>query len=748
MAATTTLISSGSTTIGAGVSLSVAGGNAAYAYSSYTPTLTNYGTLIGGGLSRYGVRFAGTGTVINTGSIGGGGGVRIDAAGASVSNGGTIGGTLGMGIRLLHGGAVDNSVGGQIGGIYASGALTLDNAGTIAGSYTAVTVASTALVTNSGTILAPKRGVQTEGGSLVNAGTIVGTVTYGVQFGGGGLSNLAGAVIASNSVALGVFGAGNSILNAGTIGGASGTARIGVYMRYGGVLTNTATGTISGVAAVVSRGAAGTVTNAGLITGGVGVRLHAGYANVLNLATGGTIVGTIDGGNALGSTAVSTIQLYGTGALSGIGTVGDIGAHVVNFGSVVFRSGAAWSIAGYTDALGSAAITGFAPGDRIDVRLAGVAQSVAVSGSSVSLFTSADRSGAPFFTFTNLTGLGGTALDPALIVASPDPLAGTFLTIACFAAGTRIATQAGPVAVEDLRQGDRVVSAFGGMAPVRWVGHRRIDCRRHPRPGDVWPVRVMAGAFGDGMPARDLFLSPDHAVFADGHLIPIRYLVNGATVAQVPRESVTYFHVELPAHDVVLAEGLAAETYLDTGNRGAFANGGGATMLHADFALRVWESEACAPLAVGGDVVTGVQRRLLDRAAGLGFARTGDAALRVLVDGREVALRDGCVDLPAGAGEARLVSRSFVPAEMFPGNPDCRRLGVAVADLSGAQRTSGWHAGEDGRAWTDGDGRLALTGARLLRLRMVDCGARFWVESEAAMAGVSAIRRSPGSIVW
>ncbi len=136
---------------------------------------------------------------------------------------------------------------------------------------------------------------------------------------------------------------------------------------------------------------------------------------------------------------------------------------------------------------------------------------------------------------------------------------------ACFVAGTRIETRDGPVAVEALRPGDLVRAVLrgargAGWAPVVWTGHRHVLCARHARDEDVWPVRVVAGAFGPGRPGRDLYLSPDHAVFDSAALIPVRYLINDATVAQVPTEQVTYWHVELPSHDVLLAEGLETET--------------------------------------------------------------------------------------------------------------------------------------------------------------------------------------------
>jgi hypothetical protein len=85
-------------------------------------------------------------------------------------------------------------------------------------------------------------------------------------------------------------------------------------------------------------------------------------------------------------------------------------------------------------------------------------------------------------------------------------------------------------------------------------------------------VRIAADAFGLGRPQRDVWLSPDHAVFVDDVLIPVRYLLNDATVRQEDVSTVTYWHVELAAHAVLLADGLPCESFLDTGNRGAFTN--------------------------------------------------------------------------------------------------------------------------------------------------------------------------------
>ncbi len=80
----------------------------------------------------------------------------------------------------------------------------------------------------------------------------------------------------------------------------------------------------------------------------------------------------------------------------------------------------------------------------------------------------------------------------------------------------------------------------------------------------------MAHAFTPSAPAQDIRLPPEHAVFIDGALIPVRYLINGASVARQAVESVTFWYVELEAHDVLLLESLVCESYLDTGNRSAF----------------------------------------------------------------------------------------------------------------------------------------------------------------------------------
>src|SRR5580658_6572312 len=198
---------------------------------------------------------------------------------------------------------------------------------------------------------------------------------------------------------------------------------------------------------------------------------------------------------------------------------------------------------------------------------------------------------------------------------------GNTIQVACFAAGTRIATEADLVAVESLRVGDRVITEAGACEPIVWIGQRTVNCRAHPKPKSVWPVRVARGAFGRNVPLRDLYLSPDHAVLVDGVLIPVKLLVNGAGIVQVRRSAVTYFHIELPVHAVILAEGLAAESYLDLGDRADFASESEPIRLFRDFAARLapdaalaWEAKGAAPLVIAGEKLQAIRVRLRDRA--------------------------------------------------------------------------------------------------------------------------------------
>jgi hypothetical protein len=177
------------------------------------------------------------------------------------------------------------------------------------------------------------------------------------------------------------------------------------------------------------------------------------------------------------------------------------------------------------------------------------------------------------------------------------------------ASGTRILTARGDIPVDALRLDDAVETVGGDFLPVVFLGYRRIDCGRHPSPREVWPVRVRADAFAAGVPARDLLLSPDHAVFIGDMLIPLYRLINGATIVQEPVDEVVWRHVELPGHDVMFAESLPCESHPNGNGRIAFQNGGRVIQLHPRFTPSHPTTGAPAARAVAM-----IRRYLLERA--------------------------------------------------------------------------------------------------------------------------------------
>jgi len=155
----------------------------------------------------------------------------------------------------------------------------------------------------------------------------------------------------------------------------------------------------------------------------------------------------------------------------------------------------------------------------------------------------------------------------------------------CFRKGTKILTLRGEIPVEELSNSDIAVGPSGEKVPVRWVGWRRVAISAlAPNRDNLLPVRISRGALADNVPKRDLYVSPLHALYLDGWLIPAGVLINGTTITRCDDAAeVVYYHVELAQHSVLLAEGAPAESYLEFGrNRTFFANSRGATSLHTE----------------------------------------------------------------------------------------------------------------------------------------------------------------------
>ncbi len=578
-------------------------------------------------------------------------------------------------------------------------------------------------------------GVTIDGGGAI---TLQGNASFTDVVVTGGAVTIKGLTIA-NGAGTGAAGADGT---AGAVNGGQGGDAAGGIFNNGGALTvsgvtflnDSATGGAGGAglsfadtSGAGGGGGGGGGSAAGAIFNEAGSLVIANLVFINVTATGGAggVGGT--GGGAFTTEGVPTPSFGGTGGAGGLGGTNDLPPQDPE------TSGGASGVAGsgVGGSLGAFGGFGAAP------PAVGFAWQASGSG------TAGDPG-------TGNNGLGGGGGGGGAGGVGFSAIGGAGQLVPCFAAGTRIATGDGEIAVERLRAGDVVRLARGGTAAVRWVGHRALRVAGHPRPQDVMPVGVLAGAFGEGVPGRDLLLSPDHAVFVAGMLVPVRYLLNGATVASRTVERITYYHVELARHDVLLAEGLAAESFLDTGNRGAFVNGGGAVMAHPDFSRAVWQAQGCAPLATGGEVVRAVQAHLLARAAELGFAVTLDAAPELVADG-VVVRAVSCIghlwrfELPRPAGLLRLRSRRAVPSEMVPGHADGRRLGVAVSLLRVDGRTidlasvgEGWHGVEGGLRWTDGDALLPVAAGRVVELNLLPL-VSYWVAPEVSAASNVAV---------
>ncbi len=315
----------------------------------------------------------------------------------------------------------------------------------------------------------------------------------------------------------------------------SGVTSTGLTIGNGALLQVLSGG--SAIDAQVAAGGISLVSSGGFVSGnqlsggselvfGVtsAVEVHSGGVEVV--ASGGTANGTVvDGNGSLlvlsGGTAIDTV----------IGGTLDLaeGSQVV--GGILFATGGATLAIGGTETP-DAQSTAFTDGDAIDLN-----DIPFDSGGSAILNPTTDvltvTEGGESFALQ----MDGNFSDAVFGLADDPSGNGTEITVSntpCFASGTRILTDRGEIAVEHLAIGDRVVTFDGEMLPIQWIGHRRVACLRHHTPESVLPVRIRADSFAPGQPKRDLFLSPDHAVFAEGVLIPVKYLAVGTAVGPDP----------------------------------------------------------------------------------------------------------------------------------------------------------------------------------------------------------------------
>ena len=177
--------------------------------------------------------------------------------------------------------------------------------------------------------------------------------------------------------------------------------------------------------------------------------------------------------------------------------------------------------------------------------------------------------GLPNFTMTIQTGGTATAAGNAV---APGDLTYDNTMVACFTLDTLIETVLGPTPVQDLVPGDLVLTSDNGMQPVRWVGRRTVSTAELQTNPSLRPVRIAAGALGNGTPTADLIVSPQHRILirsiiaqkmfdAQEVLVAAKHLteVEGIDILE-DVDSVTYVHFMFDTHQVVFSNGAETES--------------------------------------------------------------------------------------------------------------------------------------------------------------------------------------------
>lgn len=609
--------------------------------------------------------------------LGGGAAATLDVTGNAGFAATTLGGAGALDSGLIRAGGAATLALGALDIV--AGTLALDGGATV--SAAAVTLGSGLVSLAGQSELVANFGLDINGGSLAVGAAAVANLSPGtLVIGASGVLDLAG------SLSVGAIGQ----AGAATIAGGKAVVS-GAFSLAGGAVLDMAAATLAVGSLTLASGA--TLSGSGAIGAAVaGVDLTTIDAGGVIEAVGGSL--TLGGALVGGATIAAGAALDLVGGASG-GTLSFAGGSFAGSDAMLVVN----DVAAMQDAVGN-----FASGDVID--LIGIAPSlVSVTGGLVHVGTQTE------FALTAASGA------PAAAVAA-DGHGGSYISaggaMPCFVRGSRILTGTGYRPVETLRPGDLVVTRDGGAQAIGWIGWRTIDLARDPAAAVLRPVVIAPGAFGPGRPRRALALSPLHAIFLHGVLVPAVLLVNGATITRDERGfAVTYYHVELDRHAVVLAEGLEAETYRDNGNRDRFLAQCGTPGVPVD---------ACAPLVVGGASLREVRADLHRRAGALGYRVVHGAVAAARIDGVAApvgARRHGgrlMFDLPVAARHLALDCRSGMAAETDPASEDRRRLGICAGVLrADGRRVAVWHGG-GWHALAPGDRGLWSTGRAMVHL--------------------------------
>jgi len=370
------------------------------------------------------------------------------------------------------------------------------------------------------------------GGAVLDAGSTDGQAAFllGDQAGANGTATLTGAgttVNVSGDATIGASGAGT--LSVGGTFATTGDMGLGIGQSGSGLVTVAGPGSDLAVGNHLDLGGSSEAGGTGALTVGSGGTLT---ADSLVLYAGGTLTVDVGGSAEIGGGGTQLAGQLVVDAGVTAGGSGEVAASVTNQGSLVAQNGTL-VVTGLATGAGTYEVASGAtlqldqPGDT-NLGFVGTSGTI-VLGTASGAADILQMSGGDTL---RLVGLGSGpevsyAGDTATVAGSLGSWSFTFdaapptlhvtsqgsdaLVLACYVEGTAIGTPEGEIPIEDLAVGDRVLTFEGPARAIVWLGRCVVDCRNHPQPRRVWPVRVAPHAFGPGMPARPLFLSPDHA---------------------------------------------------------------------------------------------------------------------------------------------------------------------------------------------------------------------------------------------
>ncbi len=565
-----------------------------------------------------------TGGVADATTVSSGGFVQVSAgglaSGAVIQNGGIFGvfeGGLASGTQVSSGGAI---------GLFDTTASAADT-----------TLASGAVF---GIIDGVATGTVVQGGAAIAA---LGGTTIGSILSSGGVEGVASGAVASATVLLsgGTVATlpGGSIVATVSAGGLVASSGVFLYQVFSGA---TFFPTVA-AGLNLAGGAEAFVLPGGTLSGGT---VAGGFPLILANNASGTLPSAVEveaGGIVLGTTFNSGGNLLNYGSASGV-VIGSGATDEVALGGV--ELGAVLAGKDVVDSGGTATGAMVGGGGVLSAGYGSMVSNVTVgSGGTLAIETNTAPAGTRLLSggkidltgFSYATGLSPT-FDPSTDTvtlategfsaslqlvgdytgeyfhASLDAIFGTNLsldTTPCYCAGTLIAVEAGETPVQDLRIGDRVRTAGGALRPIRWIGRRSYDGAFARGNRAILPVTFRQGSLGGGLPRRDLCVSPLHALFLDGVLVPAEALIDGVTIVQATAvASIEYIHLELETHDILLAEGAPAESFVDDGSRGMFLNAAEFDRLYPDAPRAA--PRYCAPRVEDGPQLLSIRQRLAD----------------------------------------------------------------------------------------------------------------------------------------